>query len=477
MSPRRRLAAALALAALLLAPGAHATIEEAVTLDPFGKVVLYRELPRPARVILVLSDAHGWQRGAIEVARALADQDALVVGIDLPRYLATQAARGGDDLYPSADLEVLSQFVQRKARLPSYVPPVVVGFGGGAAMAYAVAVQARPATFAGAVSLGFCPTLVTPRPLGRDNGLAWSRGDAPDTYRLEPATASATPWVAFQGRAGHGCDASTVRRFVAAVPGATLVDVATDEPVLVDPEAWLPAMRRTLAGLGGGPPSPRNAAGAVGDLPLVEVPARGTPTATLAVVLSGDGGWASLDREVGDALAAAGVGVVGWNSLSYYWTARTPDGAAADLARVLRHYRDAWRPTRVILIGYSRGADVLPFLASRLPPDLRALVALVALLGPGRTTDFEFHVTDWIGGDDPDARPVRPEVEKLGGLRVLCVQGDAENDSLCPDLDARRAARMVLPGGHHFGGDYGVIAARILAESGLAAAAQPSATP
>lgn len=92
---------------------------------------------------------------------------------------------------------------------------------------------------------------------------------------------------------------------------------------------------------------------------------------------------------------------------------------------------------------------------------------LVALLGPARSTDFEFHLTDWLGGDDPSAFPVAPEVARLRGLRVLCVQGEDEAESLCPTLDPGFARRLVLPGGHHFGGNYGVIAARILAESAL----------
>jgi type IV secretory pathway VirJ component len=124
------------------------------------------------------------------------------------------------------------------------------------------------------------------------------------------------------------------------------------------------------------------------------------------------------------------------------------------------------------LIGYSRGADVLPFLASRLPDDLRATVALVALLGPARTTDFEFHLSDWLGGDDPEALPIAPEVAKLRGGTVLCVQGADEDDSLCPTLDSAQARRFVLPGGHHFGGDYGVIAGRILAEANVPTGAQ-----
>ena len=470
---RGALAAGALATALALWGGAAraATIESAAALDPFGKVELYRESAHPTRVVLFLSDADGWNRPDVECARAIASLDALVVGIDLPRYLATVADRGGDELYPFADLEVLSQFVQKKLRLPGYVPPIVVGHGVGATMAYAVAAQARPTSVGAAVSLGFCPDLALPKPLGRGSGLLIETTARPGVYRLRPSRTLAAPWTVLQNHTAKGCDPHDAHRFVDAAAGAELVALDTRDE-LNDPEMWLPNLRRTLERVSGPPAAAPTVNGDVGDLPLVEVPAAATPT-TLAVIFSGDGGWASLDREVGDALAAAGIGVVGVNSLSYFWTKRTPDGAAADLARVLRHYRTAWHTTRVLLIGYSRGADVLPFLASRLPDDLRASVALVALLGPGRTTDFEFHLTDWLGGDDPEALPIGPEVARLAGLRVLCVQGADEDDSLCATLDATRARRFELPGGHHFGGDYRVIAERILSEAG-AAAAQPS---
>jgi type IV secretory pathway VirJ component len=67
----------------------------------------------------------------------------------------------------------------------------------------------------------------------------------------------------------------------------------------------------------------------------------------------------------------------------------------------------------------------------------------------------------------PTAAAVAPEVAKLRGLRVLRVQGADETDSLCPTLDTSIARRMVLAGGHHFGGDYGPITARMLAEAGF----------
>lgn len=59
-------------------------------------------------------------------------------------------------------------------------------------------------------------------------------------------------------------------------------------------------------------------------------------------------------------MAARGIPVVGFDSLRYFWKKRTPEGLAADLDRVLRYYGRHWGKSKLILIGYSQGADVLP---------------------------------------------------------------------------------------------------------------------
>ena len=228
-------------------------------------------------------------------------------------------------------------------------------------------------------------------------------------------------------------------------------------------------MRAAFLGIAGAPREEDRSTPAadVADLPLVELRATGTPVGSLAVMLSGDGGWASIDRDIGGALAARGVDVVGLNSLRYFWTRRTPDSATADLDRVLRHYLAAWGAERVLLLGYSRGADVLPFLAARLAPDLRARVAVIALLGPARSVDFEFHLSDWVAdADQATELPIRPEVEKLRGMHLLCVYGADETDSLCSEIGPPLATVLEQPGGHHFGGDYDAIVTRILAAAG-----------
>ena len=159
---------------------------------------------------------------------------------------------------------------------------------------------------------------------------------------------------------------------------------------------------------------------------------------------------------------AAGVPTVGWSSLTYFWTPRTPDAAAADLARVIVHYTQAWRRTRVTLIGYSFGADVLPFLATRLPADALSHVSRVALLGLSPTASFEFHVAEWLGRGTATEYKTVPETERLP-VPVLCVRGASESDSACSSLRGRQISVVTIGSDHHFSGDYRRVAEAILA--------------
>lgn len=201
------------------------------------------------------------------------------------------------------------------------------------------------------------------------------------------------------------------------------------------------------------------------DLPIVVRPATGSRGSdTFAVMLSGDGGWRRLDILVTNELRKEGVPVVGLLSNSYFAPGRTPEEAAAALERLIREYGVRWNKPRVILIGYSRGADVLPFLVNRLSPGARAKVAAVALLGLEGLIDFKYHPS-WIPfyhPHDPEL-PVKPEVDKLRGLKVLCVYGAAEKSSICQALDPHFVQTLRTPGHHHFAGHYVEVAKAILA--------------
>jgi type IV secretory pathway VirJ component len=187
----------------------------------------------------------------------------------------------------------------------------------------------------------------------------------------------------------------------------------------------------------------------ISDLPVIEVPASGPPTPLMAVLLSGDGGWAGVDKRMATSLAERGLPVVGLNSPAYLDTRRTPDGAAADLARLLEYYLARWHKERVILIGYSHGANLAPFMVSRLSPQLRGRISFLALLSLETHVSFEFHEADIIADmTHPGDLPVLPEVEKLRGMHLLCVMGQRDKESLCPSLDHSLARVEIRAGGH-----------------------------
>ncbi|WP_223634305.1 virulence factor family protein [Corallococcus sp. EGB] len=454
----------------------------------FGQVTVVTPPERPGTVVLFLADGAADQGRALELSRVLASHGALVLAVDARAYLHAleKGARCG---YPAGDLEVLSQGYQQHAELPEYLHPVLVGDGVGAAVAYAALAQAPPGTFRGAVSVDFSPELATSATLCPGAGLVRSRAEKGARERLAPARALKQPWVVLIAdrdpdhpvKAAHDFTRALEMARVLTVPGPGLARMPVDSwqgaLLAAHDAAATPLGSEKWPPVSTGAPAPDAGEGALaGDasvegLPLVEVPATSNvPSDTLALFVTGDGGWASLDQSVSESLAAQGIPVVGFNSLRYFWKRRTPEETSADVARVLRHFLSAWGKQRVVLVGYSRGADVVPAIAARLPGELRERVRLAVLLAPGKEAEFEVHVTDIFGGKGQPTNAVLPDVQALKGTPVLCLYGDEElSDSLCPTLSGVPGARAVLlKGGHHFDGDYAAISRLVLRELGMA---------
>ena len=200
---------------------------------------------------------------------------------------------------------------------------------------------------------------------------------------------------------------------------------------------------------------------AVDDLPLELLPVT-TPSSVMAIIYSGDGGWRDLDKEIGENLQAFGMPVVGLDTLQYFWNHKSPEEAAASLAAVIDHFTSAWSTPNVLLIGYSFGADVLPFAVNRLPDAERRRIRQITLLALGIKADFEIHVSAWVGGPPhADAQPIAPELQRLDPSLLQCVYGAEEKaETACALLAGSEV--IETPGGHHFDGDYGAITRRIV---------------
>jgi type IV secretory pathway VirJ component len=440
----------------------------------FKQLPVYSPHSTPRGFVLLLSGADGWTAVMSGMAARIAEQGAMVVGIDAPQLEASLEEDGATCVFPDGDLENLSHFVQAYYHLPGYLSPILAGYGTGAALSYAMLAQAPVNTFAGAVSTQFCPGYPLKKRLCKGSGLEFTPRARDGGVEFLPSRQIGNPWIVLRGpdhanREPQACDAGVIPAFVAQVPGATLVtataDLVTPPPGSPTPAQlnWPPEYANAFDTLLARNAPASAAPEALRDLPIVFLAAQAAaaPSDTFAIMLSGDGGWAGLDKEVAAALSENGIPVVGLDSLRYFWTARTPEGLAADLGRMIDYYVTQLGKHRVLLAGYSQGADVLPFAVNRLPPAARSHVVLTAVMGMSEHALFEFHMSSWIS-DDNSGPPTLPEVARIGGLTTLCIYGEDETDSLCPRLDPHKVTIVKLKGGHHFDGDYAALARTIM---------------
>jgi len=443
------------------------SLAEVFNYERFGAVSVYRGRGRPRDVVLLMSGDGGWDAAAEALAERLADMGALVAGIDGRHYREELEHAAETCVSPDSDLENLSHYLQSKLQFKKYLVPILVGYESDATLVYATLAQAPEGLFKGAISIGFSPDL--------DLKKALCDGAAMTTHpRLDAqgaslgSTVSAAErmpgkWIALQGDADR-LSLATVREFVADVPGAEMVSlpkIGADYPI---ESSWMPQYEAAYAQLAGIRVESRSAPlpAALADLPLTVVPSaqRGSGQ-WFGVFLSGDGGWVGLDKGVSAELAKHDIPIIGWDSLKYFWTRRTPEGASRDLDRVLRYYSHAWGRSHALLIGYSQGADTMPFMVNRLPAASRELVGYTTLVGISDNALWEFHVATWLGNPAKGV-PTAPELERWSGSPYLCIYGESDADAACEQEAGHDGTALELSGGHHFGGGYARIADEIL---------------
>jgi type IV secretory pathway VirJ component len=101
------------------------------------------------------------------------------------------------------------------------------------------------------------------------------------------------------------------------------------------------------------------------------------------------------------------------STLRYFCSKKTPQQTADVVAALIQTLMTKWHADKVALVGYSFGADVMPFAYNLLPPSLRDQVVLIAPLGLSKSADFEISVNGWLGEPPgPNALPVLPQANK-----------------------------------------------------------------
>jgi type IV secretory pathway VirJ component len=426
--------------------------ESTLSFSYFGDVKVYSNDPAPENLVLVMSDDAGWDHAMEKAARLLAVGKTAVAGINTPRYRAKIESLKTKCAYPAGDLENLSKFLQASLAFSNYNIPLLVGAGAGGSLAYGAHAQAPENTFVGAIGYRFCPNYKLKKPICPGDGFSSGPAKLAGAHEIRATRRAIANWVVINSRSNSNCPDSVAKTFTNNVKGGRYI-AAED-----DTNEQLRTTTNEILKKGASDTAKPGAVESLKDLPLVLVEpsedVRKKATTDYFVVLyTGDGGWAGFDKDIAKSFQDQGIPVVGFSTLSYFWKSRTPDVAAADFERVLKYFQNKWGLKKTLVLGYSFGADVAPFLVTRLPDPLQKSVLQITLMSSSGYGEFEFKFANWFT-DTKKGLPLAPELDKLAGkVRIQCLYGATEKEPYCPDLDAKKFSILKLPGGHRFDGD------------------------
>lgn len=447
---------------------------DSVNYGIFGKVKLYIPSQKPSSVALFVSGDGGWQYGVINMAKNIANQGALVLGIDAKNYVKALSSISKECYYPAADFEMLSLSIQKKYNFPTYLKPVLIGYSYGATLVYGILAQAPANTFKGAIALGFSPDLDISKPLCKGTGLTFHALKEGKTYYFEQAKGLTAPFIALHGMKDLSCSYAVTRDFLKNVPMSKLVTLPKVGHGFSIADNWLPAFNAAFKSILSAPSylqmkaavSTQKVIPLPDNIPLILIPSSLKNDLPLVFFVSGDGGWTSFDQSLAESIIEKGMPVVGLDAQKYFWKEKTPEKATADISKAITHFMGQWNKKSFILIGFSFGASITPFVANRLAPDLKGKLKKVYSISPDENADFEIRVIDMLnlrkkGG----SYNVLNELIKIKLTDPICIFGKDEDDDFKTKLIKEGFRTITLPGGHHYDNNYLALAKIISADS------------
>ena len=146
-------------AAVALSGMAAAQAPQAVSHGRFEQIPVLMPKGEPQRVVIWLA-GNGNTATRKAQAEALRADGAMVALVDTAHLYGVVRKDGGTCAFSVGDVENFSRYLQAFYHIPTYRLPLLVGDGEGAALAYAIAAQAKPHTLAGVLTDGLCPAAV-----------------------------------------------------------------------------------------------------------------------------------------------------------------------------------------------------------------------------------------------------------------------------------------------------------------------------
>jgi type IV secretory pathway VirJ component len=193
--------------------------------------------------------------------------------------------------------------------------------------------------------------------------------------------------------------------------------------------------------------------------PALPLTIKGAPISPNPMVfyISGDGGWNSFDKKLANEYETNRMPYIALNSFRYFWSKKSPDQFVKDIVPVLYKYLKEWNKKEIVMIGYSFGAETMPFLITRLPNDLKEKVKLIILITPSKTSDFEIHINDMLMLDGKYDYDVVAEIGKISVPQIFCFFGTNEATIFPTSHQQKNLKVFLVKGGHGFSDSKAVI--------------------
>lgn len=439
---------------------------DTISVSVFGKVYLYRDVQRPTEhLIIMISGDGGWKYGVVGFAKEFVKTNSIVAGIDILKYYKNLRQADADCYHVFSDFVELAAIIEKKYNFVDYIPPVIMGYSSGATLVYGILSQARPGTFIGGISLGFCPDIELPRMLCQTNGLEERTLTEGKSYLFIPNGRLGNPWILLHGRLDKVCDFQTANDFVMKCSNARLIALDKAGHGFSKWTDFMPQWKAAYSDLIEKYDKTNISIASTEKysnpdrVPYTFIKEKiNTGSNVIAVFLSGDGGWYGFEEAISAHLGNLGIPVIGLDTKKYFWNRKTPEQTASDIADLMRFYGNELKKTEFVLCGYSQGAELVPFVFNRLPEELKSQVKSVVMLSPETTTDFEIHVSNMIGlGNRKNTFDVIAQIKENKESRQIIIFGENEK-TLVPELLRETKVDIVkIAGDHHYNGNAGLI--------------------
>jgi type IV secretory pathway VirJ component len=435
---------------------------DTLTIEPFGKVFIYMPPVKSTTLIIMISGDGGWKYGVIGFSERFSKKNAVVAGVDILRYYSGLRKRKTECYTVAADFLDLATVIEKKYNFPAYTPSLLMGYSSGATLVYAILAQARPGTFVGGISLGFCPDMELPKMLCQINSLKEKKDSSGKKFFLQPASLLKNPWIVLQGKLDVVCSYNDVVNFVKETGNAELITLPKvghgfsnwNDFMPQWEDAYLRLIDKYI----------REQELMAEDKNLLALPLVITNAKIIrnrspfAFMVSGDGGWYWFEQSIADSLASLGIATIGLDAKRYFWERKSPEETTSDITAAIRFYSNFFGKSHLIMIGYSLGAEIIPFILARLPGDIRSEISSSVLLSPGDFTDFEIHLSNMIGlGNPNDTLNVVKEINKLSSENIICIFGKDEKTNVPDRLNLSKIKIVYIPGDHHYNFDLPLI--------------------